>query len=349
VSPVYDMRQQTGRIQVMAFHGKGGQPRSRKGFVQAPYAILSRLTVLGCLTGLSACSSHPLTDPETWWHQKVGGKIAEQRPPPPGAGDPYPNLSTIPARPKRPDAAAMDRMTAGLIADRTNARQIEALAPIAAQSASPTSAAVPFGAAPPPAQEPAASASLEALSKSPQKSPPPPAKNPRTTLSRGVQATPPDLGQPSAGPPSRPMPNGMPNGGIGGPLPPLPAEEPLRPNVAPAPPPVPLPVSAAPPPAPTLETGTTTIDFGAHSAALNVDGLTQIKELAASLDGRGIAITGHGDATLSDPNAQSDAVALGLTRAMAIARALVAEGVPNRVVRVNAEAAGRGASIRLLR
>ena len=73
--------------------------------------------VLVCLVSLAGCekvgdqvsnfydSKLPLDQPEDWWHQLQGGMIAEQRPPPPGAADPYPNLDQVPPRPTPTDAA----------------------------------------------------------------------------------------------------------------------------------------------------------------------------------------------------------------------------------------------------
>jgi outer membrane protein OmpA-like peptidoglycan-associated protein len=90
------------------------------------------------------------------------------------------------------------------------------------------------------------------------------------------------------------------------------------------------------------------VDFSEKSAALNDPALAEVKALAAARGDRGIAITGYGGATSSDPVVQSDAVSLGLSRAQALATALVAQGVPYAMLRLNAEAAGRGASLRLL-
>jgi outer membrane protein OmpA-like peptidoglycan-associated protein len=45
---------------------------------------------------------------------------------------------------------------------------------------------------------------------------------------------------------------------------------------------------------------------------------------------------------------QSDALKLGLSRAQALATALVAQRVPYAMLRLSAESAGRGASLRLL-
>ncbi len=92
----------------------------------------------------------------------------------------------------------------------------------------------------------------------------------------------------------------------------------------------------------------TAVDFSQNSAALNDPTLAEVKALAAARGDHGIAITGYGGATSSDPVAQSDALSLGLSRAQALATALVAQGVPYAMLRLNAEAAGRGASLRLL-
>ena len=56
-----------------------------------------------------------------------------------------------------------------------------------------------------------------------------------------------------------------------------------------------------------------------------------------------IAVTGYGDAASDDPDAQSAALALGLSRAQAMAAVLSAAGVPASAVQVDAAAIGRGA------
>ena len=55
-----------------------------------------------------------------------------------------------------------------------------------------------------------------------------------------------------------------------------------------------------------------------------------------------IAVTGYGDAASNDPDAQSAALTLGLSRAQAMAAALTAAGVPASAVQVDAAAIGRG-------
>ena len=135
---------------------------------------------------------------------------------------------------------------------------------------------------------------------------------------------------------------------MSGPLPPLPIAEPPRPNIAPAPAkPAPA-LSAAPPPEAPRPLDGTQIEFDARSAALGESAIARVNELAAIRGARGIAVTGYGDARASDPLTQSEALDLALRRAQTLATALVAQGVPNAFLRVNAEAAGRGASLRLL-
>jgi outer membrane protein OmpA-like peptidoglycan-associated protein len=90
------------------------------------------------------------------------------------------------------------------------------------------------------------------------------------------------------------------------------------------------------------------VGFVSGSAALSPTAAQEVKAFAAKRGAGVIAVTGHGDAASSDPAAQTAAVSLGLSRAQAVANALTAAGVPAASVRINAEAAGRGASLRLL-
>jgi len=306
--------------------------------------------MLSWLTCAGGCSDYHTSGPEAWWHEAVGGKIAEQRPPPPGDKDPYPNLATVPARPAATNTAAWNQMTAGLITDRLNALQAAAIAPIPAASATaPTASALTSS------QPPAASASLVGAT------PPPAAAG--TTAKPPTSLGPTSQGPTSRGPvaaaPSTPFlavpettPVAIPSGAgaaqrvANGQLPALPTNEPSRPGIAPAPPPPLVPATAAPPQAiAPLGIG---IDFDRGSAVLNDAALAEVKVLATIRGDDGIAITGYGDAISSDAIVQSNAAGLGLSRAQALATALVAQGVPFARLRLNAEAAGRGASLRLL-
>jgi len=90
------------------------------------------------------------------------------------------------------------------------------------------------------------------------------------------------------------------------------------------------------------------VNFDHGSAALNDAALAEVKLLAQTRNGHGIAITGFGDVTTSAATGQGDALALGLARAQVLATALVAQGVPFARLRLSAEASGRGANLRLL-
>ena len=92
-----------------------------------------------------------------------------------------------------------------------------------------------------------------------------------------------------------------------------------------------------------------TIVFPEGSTTLSQPASAEVKSFAARRgNGVGIMVTGFGEAASADPVAQSAAVNMGLARAIAIAAALKAAGVPGPAIRVSAEAAGRGASLVLL-
>jgi outer membrane protein OmpA-like peptidoglycan-associated protein len=292
--------------------------------------------MLPALLGLAACSADLSEKPAEWWHETVGGKIAEQRPPPPGMKDPYPNLATIPPKPPAADTVAWNRLTAGLTSDRIAASQAAALAPIPAPS-SHAPAAPLFGAgAPPKPQEAGASAALEATTtppSAPGKAPPPakPPAPPVVPLAELQSPPPPTLAQ-----------------AAGVPLPPLPTQEPARPGFAPGPPPPLTAVTAAPPREVPRPGAGSLVDFSAGSTDLTESALDLVKTLVAARGEHGIAVIGHGDAASVDPLVQSQALDLALRRAQSLATALVAQGVPYAALRIDAEAAGRGASLRLL-
>nr|WP_294577904.1 OmpA family protein [uncultured Rhodopila sp.] len=331
----------------MALSVEGVQPKGATKPVQAGYVsgLRTGLSVFGvCL--LAGCSSTSSMNPVNWWHRSEGGKIAEERPPPPGADQPYPAVGTVPAKPAPPDADALKKLTDSLIADRTNAQHAAQAAPLAdpsSPSASPGLFGVgtappppPVSAAPPPAasaaaaapaESPVASASLPAAAAPPAPAPPAPAP------SKPVQSAP--LAAPAAAPEA-----------AVGPPPELPAAPPPRAPDAP-PPPV---AAVVPPPMPPATPGisSASIVFVEGSTALAAPAADEVKTFAASRGKGIIVVTGYGDSASSDPSAQSAALGIGLARANAIADALKADGVPADAVRVNAEASGRGASLRLL-
>jgi outer membrane protein OmpA-like peptidoglycan-associated protein len=316
--------------------------------------------VVGLLC-VAGCANYHNSGPEAWWHETIGGKISEQRPPPPGDKDPFPNLATVPPKPPPIDTASWNRTTAGLITDRINARQAAAVAPI------PTAAA----STPAPALEPAGGQNAAAGASLVGATPPPTATGTQAAPSSGASVSTatraiggPDVGSsggvaPVSGQPpqaaaaapttSAPFSSAAAAQRVAnGQLPPLPTQEPARPAIAPGSPPPAMPLTATPPMPDTGHIGGTDVDFDSNSARLNDPALADVRELASIRGDHGIAITGYGDALTSDPLGQSAAVALGLSRAQALATALVAQGVPYAMLRLNAEAAGRGASLRLL-
>jgi outer membrane protein OmpA-like peptidoglycan-associated protein len=359
---------------------------------------------------LAGCSSLPSAmNPVSWWHDLQGGKIAEQRPPPPGADQPYPNLATVPPKPAQPDRAALTNIASALIADRTNAQHLAAATPIpdpSSPSASPGlfgRGTVPPPAPPPPPGTQTASATMPAAEAPP--APPAPAQAstsgaagaaPSRAPVAAVQSTP--LGPPgeAAQPPSveaaapPPLPTTPPPApklpGVASPPPPPAAASPPAPPPPPAPSPVaaappppaaPPPVPAAPPPAPVAAApsppaappapprtvvaeatpapkpaanpaDTVSVTFVTGSAVLQGSAADTLKQLAARRGSGIIAVTGYGDAASSDPDAQSAALTLGLSRAQAMAAALTAAGVPSSAVQVDAAAIGRGGTARLV-
>ncbi len=156
-------------------------------------------------------------NPIDWWHRAEGGKIAEDRPAPPGADQPYPDLNTVPGRPTPPNQDDLNKLTAALVADRGPMLSIGRSAGNPRwrirprQSASPglfgVGSAPPPGAAPPappsnssgggnqgagatppsgePAAPPMASASMPAVT-----TPPPPPTPPAPAPRKAVQSAP---------------------------------------------------------------------------------------------------------------------------------------------------------------
>jgi outer membrane protein OmpA-like peptidoglycan-associated protein len=329
----------------MAVFENAVKPRGAGAFVQVWRVLVPSTAakiagpwplVLACLACAGGCSNYHTSGPEAWWHETIGGKIAAERPPPPGDKDPFPNLASVPAKPPPANTAEWNQRTTGLITDRIKADQAAALAPIPAPASGPA-ASVTFGAdrqAQPKGQEPAASAALTAA--------PRPTAIPKAPQAGAAQTA--TAGSAPAGAQGTSAAERVADA-----KPPvLPIDEPPPPGIAPARRPPVVPLTATPPSPVVPAAGGTEIDFSRASATLNDPALTEVKALAAVRGDHGIAITGYGDATSSDPLAQSDALGLGLSRAQALATALVAQGVPVKMLRLNAEAAGRGASLRLL-
>ena len=339
----------------MVFSQRGAQASCVVKSGQALVRGSAMLATAGWL--LAGCSTISSMNPVNWWHRQQGGTIANQRPEPPGADQPYPNIASVPAKPELPDAEALKKLTDSLVADRTNAQHAAQSAPLAdpsSPSASPNLFGV--GTAPPPAPSanapvgsgvpgtPVASASMPAVT-----APPPPAATPVTAPSaapRNVVRSAPLESVPDTAPPAAtaaPSPAATPAANTTQPV--LPAGPPARPAAAGAPPPA----AVVPTPMPAASAGpSATIVFPERTSNLSQPATEEVKAFAAKRGSKAIAITGYGDAASSDPDAQSAALTLGLSRAQAIVDSLKAAGVPGDAIRIGAEASGRGASLHLL-
>jgi len=257
---------------------------------------------------LAGCSSHSAMNPVNWWHSLEGGKIAEERPPPPKDNAPYPNLATVPAKPSAPDRVALDALSASLVADRANAQHIAETTPLADPS-NPGASPALFGrgtAAPP--TPPAAPGAVAVGVPSGQ-------------AQTGAHAETPVAA-------AVPMPE----------TPPPPPDLPGVPRTT-------APTQTL---AQSDATKGVTVEFGAASAILTPSAGDLLKLLASHRGNGRIAVVGYGDATAIAPDAQSASLALALSRARAVAAALAADGVPASAISVDAEAIGRGATARLI-
>jgi outer membrane protein OmpA-like peptidoglycan-associated protein len=330
---------------------------------------------------LTGCSSTSSMNPINWWHRTEGGKIAEQRPAPPGADQPYPNLATVPPKPAPADQQALKKLTDSLVADRTNAQHAAQSAPLADPS-SPTASPSLFGVgtAPPPppavstasgnpppaasgaAGTPVASASIPAVT-APAAPPSPAPRKPvqsapleAPAADASAAGTPAPAGNasvPASTPPAAPTapaasgtaPGSSPGSTIAGVSPALPAGPPPRPTAAGAAPT--MPVAVAPIPIPSAGPSAQIV-FPERTSNLSTPATDEVKAFATKRGSGTISIVGYGDSASSDPDAQSAALDLGLSRAQSIVDALKAAGVPGNAIRVSAEASGRGASLRVI-
>ncbi len=340
------------------FDRRVGSLASRQG--QA--ALLCVLLLGGCSTVQRLNDSKlTLETPIDWWHDLQGGRIAQGRPPPPGATDPYPNLSSVPARPTPTDATTRRALTEQLAAERDRTQRAATRDPIVAAGAPAAVAAAKSAAAPKAAPAgvastaPASTGTALAGTASGKAAPPgtaPAGGAPAGTIpvaapddepSKAVldAATAPPAttprrsarGAPAAGPGGAPL--------ASGPLPDLPTGAPPIPQLPG------LPATTFAPAAP-RSLPQAVIAFARGSAALPDSADPALRALAARLAGGGMVVQAGGDADGAGPDRQAAAVPLGLARARAIQQALVAAGVPAAAIRIEAAGLGRTGSARLL-
>ncbi len=292
-------------------------------------ARVALILLVALAPALGGCGNTDVTErPAAFVHGLEGGAIAAQRPPPPGAGQPFPNLGEIPPRPVPLPPTARQQVADALSIDRTLAEREAALAPLPPPSA-PAAPAAP----PPPPPNPNASTATMPASSAP---PAPPAAHapaaPASTITP-LPASAAAAGPPPALPASPPPPAAIPGFAVPTEPPPLA----LRLGAAPAATPIPAPAP-----------GLVTINFAFGSSVLPRDAFLPLRALAGQRRRRAIDVTGRGEAPSSNPALQAAALQFGLERAQAIAAALSVAGVPADAIRLHAEAAGRGGWARLV-
>lgn len=275
--------------------------------------------------------------PVEWWHGLQGGRIAEARPPPPGVGDPYPNLASVPPRPVLPDAATRRALAARLIAERDRTRrdaERDPILPVTPPAPARVAAQAPARAAPgaaAPSPPPDASVAVFDAATAAPAPPAPPAPQP-------AQPMPP----PPVSAPGLPAPAGvMPPPVASGPLPDLPAAAPAVPRLSG------LPASTFAPPTP-RPLPSVAVAFPRGSATLPASAADALRTLAQRRAGGPVLVSAGGDAASASPDAQAAALPLALRRARAIAAGLTEAGVPDSALRYDVAALGRGGAARLV-
>ena len=316
----------------MAMSGNTAIRRTRR-LKQAAPALAIAWLVGGC-SAVERFYDTKLT-PDTpigWWHDLQGGVIADQRPPPPGVDDPYPNLSTVPPRPVMTDPVSR-RALAGRLASERDRTQREVaqdpLVPVAPpRPAAPVAAGRAAPAASPPPDPDGSVVVLDGATAPPAPRIPPPV---------AVAATPTPKASAARG--TAPAPDAAPV--VSGPLPELPGGAPAFPTLPG------IPASAFAPATPRLPPSLA-IPFARGSASVPAAAEAALRQLADRRAGATILVSAGGEAPSTLPDAQAAALPLAWRRVQALGRVLTAAGVPMAALREDAVATGRGGSARLL-
>lgn len=299
---------------------------------------------------VAGCAHHDVVDtPVSWWHQLEGGAIAQQRPPPPGVDDPYPKIGTTPAA--APQVASIElrrSLTAGLVEQRNLSMRLNAHDPLPPPVVAPvrtkTPAAVP--AAPNPQQS---SATLDAAEAPASPHSPPVSASPERKP--GGRANGAD--EPGADGPELAMPDIVPAATVGvdgaivlPAIPSAPPPPPGLPGIAMPPPP-----SYTPPPRPQYrltQAPGDPLQFPIGSDALSPGQAGVLHAIAVHRGTGSVFVHGYGDAASDAPQDQAQALTLATLRARSVADALEKQGVPDGMIRIRADAFGRGASAGLI-
>jgi hypothetical protein len=316
-------------------------PRSGRGM-----ALCAALLLAGC------GGASPLNRPIAWWHDLQGGAIAEQRPPPPGVGLPYPKLVTVPAKPKLPTPAYRDSLEEQLLAERDRTERVAAHVPVEPPQLGPPS---PSAARPAPKAETPEPGAPEAEEAGVATQTPPAAGAPAAAPT--VQASLPMADAPPR-PPTKPA---APAGPAADAPVFLVGAEPQDPEDASIPqvPPAPAtfegvaaePAPAPPPPTPAHLPAAlrgTDILFLPGEAILRQSQMETLRQIVNERKKRRLEVTGLGEAVSDSPDGQAAAIDLALKRAKSVADGFVALHVPKDAIVLAAYAFGRGAEVKML-
>lgn len=272
--------------------------------------------LLACVV-LAGCGGAGSGGPVAWWHQLEGGRIAADRPPPPNASAPFPNLANIPERPVVTPPATRSQIAAGLVADHANATYAHS------QTNPPTARRLPLG----PVQDSQA-ATMGAASVPPRAAPRAAVAAVGLPLPAAADAA--AMPAMAASPPAQASLPGL--GGM----------------TVPAPPPLAPPAAPAPAAALAAAGQAVAVAFAPGSAALPPDAMASLRALAARRAGRAVQVAGFGDAQAADIATQAAALDLALARSRAIAVALAQSGVPISAIDQDAKAIGSGGTARIV-
>jgi outer membrane protein OmpA-like peptidoglycan-associated protein len=100
---------------------------------------------------------------------------------------------------------------------------------------------------------------------------------------------------------------------------------------------------------PVSSANTIAVVFADGASSLPPSASAPLRALAGRRGNGLIAVTGYGEAADPSPDTQAAALKLGLARAQTIATTLITDGVPASAVQIDAQAAGRGGTARLVR
>lgn len=291
-----------------------------------------------CLAAsLAGCAHRDVVDtPVGWWHQLQGGAIAEQRPPPPGLNDPYPQIGTTPERP--PAVASLDlrhSVTTALLRQRNLTARLDANDPIPEAVARPA----PRPQAPP---QPAAAGGSSAMLDAAQAPPGPAAR-----AAASATDAEPELAMPAVQVQAADVSGG-------------PVTMPAIPGAPPPPPRLPgvaisadlpdprQPASRRLPDYRVVPLAGTSVAFAPGTDTMLGGQMPALHAIAARRGAGALLVRGYGDAAAPDPDSQAQALSVAALRARSVAEALQSDGVPAGSIRIRAEAFGRGASVSLL-